>query len=240
MCFWRESHGEGNGRWPHCLFLAPKPWSRQRLLAFTVCFWHSHDEGNGRLLSPRVFGPKPWRRQRLLAFTMWFCRQNPVCFWHQYHLPSPCVFGTKAMVKATAACLHHVLSGTKTMAIHNEHSGHVLHRLFWHQSHGEDNGSWPSPCVFGTRQLPLAFSVLLAPKPWRRQRPLAFIVCFWRQHHGEGNGRLPSSCVFGPKTTLKATAATKTVVKERPLAFTACFGRLPQPCALGTKAMVRA
>ena len=243
----------------HRVFLAPKPWRRQRLLAFTVCFWHqSHGEGNDPLPSPCVLGtktmakattpclhrvflaPKPWRRQRLLAFT--------VCFWHQNHgegndrLPSPCVFGTKTMAKATAPCLHRVFLapkpwrrqrqlfsqcffGTKTMA---KATAPCLHRVFlapkpwrrqrllaftvwfWHQNHGEGNGSLPSPCVFGTKTTvkattPCLHCVVLAPKPWRRQRLLAFTVCFWHQNHGEGNEPFPSPCVFGTKAMVKAT-----------------------------------
>ena len=172
MCFWHQNHGEGNGRLLHHVFLAPKPWRRQRPLAFTVrfataaclhrvffgtktmvkataacftmCFWHQNlGEGNGRLPSPCVL-------QRPLAFA--------VCFGHQNHGEGngrPCVFGTKTMVKATAVCFH---------------------RVFWYQNHSEGNGRLPSPRV-------------LAP------------------NHGEGNGRLPSLCVFGSKTMVKATAA---------------------------------
>ena len=79
-------------------------------------------------------------------------------------LPSPSAFGTKTMVKATAACFHRVLLGTKTMVkataacLHRvvlgtktvmKATAACLHRVFGHQNRGEGNGRLPSPCAFG-------------------------------------------------------------------------------------------
>ena len=54
----------------------------------------------------RVFlAPRPWWAQRPLAFTV-FLAPKPWC--RQRRLAFTVLFGTKTMVKATAACLHRV------------------------------------------------------------------------------------------------------------------------------------
>ena len=157
-----------------------------------------------------LLAPKLWCLQRPLAFT--------VCFWHQNHgegngrLPSPCVFGTKTMVKATAACLHRVLLVTKTMV---KATAPCLHRVLscWHQNHGEGNGHLPSPCVIGTKTMVKATAACLHRVLFWHQNHgegngrLPSPCAFGHQNHGEGNGRLPSPCVFGTKTIVQAEAA---------------------------------
>ena len=65
-------------------------------------------------------------------------------------MPSLCVFGTNAMVKAAATCLYSVLLATKDVG---RQRSLAITVCFWHQTCGEGNDRLPAPCVLRTRTM---------------------------------------------------------------------------------------